>query len=68
MRVRNDIIAVGEHTLDVAIIVGEFLAEEGDIGFQPFQPVGGIGTVLDVARAEKFRRRRASSDAAITAT
>ena len=47
--VQDHIIAVGENTFDVAVIIGKFLAQEGEKGFQAFRPIGGPGIVLGVA-------------------
>ena len=53
--VQDDVVAVGEDAFDLAVIVGEFLAQESEKGLQALRPVGGPGIVLDVTRAEEFR-------------
>ena len=50
----DDVVAIGEDADDVAVSVGEFLAQEGDIRLEPFRPVGGIGIVLYVPRSEEL--------------
>src|SRR5262245_2453079 len=41
--VHDDIVAVSEDALDLAVIVGKFLAQEGKEGLQPFRSVAGAG-------------------------
>ena len=56
MDVQDDVIAICKNPFDVTVIIGKFLAQEGEKSFQTFRPVGSARIVLDIARPKELRR------------
>src|SRR5215470_5691541 len=50
--VQDHEVAISEGALDVAVIAGRLVAQEGKKGLETLRPVGGVGIVLDVAWSE----------------
>ena len=51
VHVQNYIVAVSKDALDLAVIVGKFLAQIGKERFQPLRSIGGARIVLDITRS-----------------
>ena len=54
VNVQDHVVAVGEDAFDVAVIVGEFFAEESEKCLQPLRAIGSPRIMLDVAWTKKL--------------